>query len=226
METRLSHRRLRFVLAAWLLALSTPAWALPSVVVDGTEWALPNAVQGFSWNEVAMACPTGGGACTGNLGGIDLTGWSWATAQEVGALFHALTPHPGGIAAYFEAGSTWAPQFIHLMGYTGFDNFPSFAPGFFDEAWSATALSDTVAYLPALFDHIGTTSVEPADAVSTAETALRTARAGGAINGPDLYGVWLFRTPTAVPEPATTALLAGGLLLLVAAGMIRRGNRA
>src|SRR5262245_33831396 len=122
--------------------MSMPAYA---VVVDGLEWMAPGQVKGFSWNTVATVCPAGGGTCSGSLGATNLTGWNWATVQEVGALFHALTPHPGGIARYNEVGSTWAPNFLYLkVGTTGFDNI-IFNPAFFAQAWSATSFSDTEA---------------------------------------------------------------------------------
>jgi len=96
-----------------------PAHAGP--IVNGLEWYQPAALLGYSWNQFDATC--GGGSCSGLLGGAgpDLTGWTWASADDVGALFAALTPHPGGIAsveASQPADVSWGFDFLGLFDVT------------------------------------------------------------------------------------------------------------
>lgn len=74
------------------------------VTVDGLEWMQVTDTVNFSWNDMASVCDVGTGACTGSLGTTDLTGWTWASILDVGQLFSALTPHPGGVGRFEEAG--------------------------------------------------------------------------------------------------------------------------
>jgi hypothetical protein len=82
------------------------------VIVGDKEWRQLTETVGFSWEQVAAVCDEETGVCTGAIGSIDLSGWFWASALDVGELFSALTPHPGDISQYNEVGSQWAPDFL------------------------------------------------------------------------------------------------------------------
>ena len=64
--------------------------------VDGREWRELFETTGLSWSQVASVCPTDGAtACSGTVGGRNLTGWTWATAGQVRDL---LDDHAPGLA--------------------------------------------------------------------------------------------------------------------------------
>ena len=91
-----------------------------TVTVDGTTWAQVDLFLDIPWSDLNAACP--GGPCTNGavLAGYDMTGWTWATLGEVGALFQATTPHPGGIAEYSEfilGNFQWADDFMDIVGF-------------------------------------------------------------------------------------------------------------
>jgi len=61
----------------------------PSVTVDGKEWLQPVDFVGISWNDINDVCDAAaGGLCTGSLGGNDLSGWTWASVNDMNALFN------------------------------------------------------------------------------------------------------------------------------------------
>jgi hypothetical protein len=56
-----------------------------SNIVDGKEWAQPIDFLNLSWEDVHEVCPPIHGLplCRGQLNGVDLRGWRWATSAEV-----------------------------------------------------------------------------------------------------------------------------------------------
>jgi hypothetical protein len=83
-------------LALW--ALQAPCWAAyPDG--NGREWRQVLATKGISWADLAAACPRGGAApCSGMVGGVDLDGWTWASHEQVKALFNTLLSDLPGAA--------------------------------------------------------------------------------------------------------------------------------
>ncbi len=72
-----------------------------TLTIDGRVWAQPIEFVNLSWNDVNTVCPQG--ICTaGTLNDFEMTGWAWATSAEVGDLFAAISPHPGGHALWTE----------------------------------------------------------------------------------------------------------------------------
>ena len=55
--------------------------------VDGREWLQPADFTYLSWNDINAVCPEG--ACAGTLNDHDMTGWTWASVDDVNALFNA-----------------------------------------------------------------------------------------------------------------------------------------
>lgn len=53
---------------------------------SNTQWAKASVFDNLSYNDAAAVCSTTTGACSGTLNGYDMTGWTWASAQE-GAAF-------------------------------------------------------------------------------------------------------------------------------------------
>ncbi len=90
---------------------------LDTIVVDGKEWYQPDLFLNLSWSEIDSVCPNG--ACNGTLNGIDLTGWNWASIDDVNALFNYYienpTPKlgPGPDNTETVEGAKWARYFFN-----------------------------------------------------------------------------------------------------------------
>jgi hypothetical protein len=56
-----------------------------TVTVDGREWAQLDQFTDLSWSDINAACPAG--VCSGVLNGYNMTGWTWASVDDVDALF-------------------------------------------------------------------------------------------------------------------------------------------
>lgn len=103
---------MRSRLALFVLFQAAPSWA-QSVVRAGKEWLQPLDFVNLSWNNVAAVCPPPSGACSGFLNGIDVTGYTWATVDDMNALFssYGIVP-PMGPGPDDQGGginSPWAP---------------------------------------------------------------------------------------------------------------------
>ena len=90
------HWSVRFALVAVFVGGLVSVGAPPSTAaptVDGREWRELFETTGLSWSEVASVCPTDGAtACSGTVGGRNLTGWTWATAGQVRDLMDDYAP--------------------------------------------------------------------------------------------------------------------------------------
>ncbi|MDX2427742.1 MAG: hypothetical protein QNK22_03550 [Xanthomonadales bacterium] len=100
------------VLTVAILLQATPSQAA-SVIKDGNEWLQPADFVDISWQQIDAICPaTSDRVCTGSLGGIDITGFIFASIEEVNMLMATYgVPQPdlcGGSAARVED-SAWAP---------------------------------------------------------------------------------------------------------------------
>lgn len=99
-------------IGAWFYR-HTEISAADIVTVEGREWAQPDLFTNLSWNDINTVCPAG--VCNGTLDGYDVTGWTWASVNDVNAMFNyfigysALGPGPD---LHKEACSTWAPLFF------------------------------------------------------------------------------------------------------------------
>jgi hypothetical protein len=86
---------------------------LDIVVVDGKEWLQPDLFTNLSWNDINAICPEG--ACAGTLNGFDMTGWTWASVDDVNTLFNyyigADVLGPGPSLYYDDFTSAWATTF-------------------------------------------------------------------------------------------------------------------
>jgi hypothetical protein len=86
---------------------------LDTVTVAGKEWAQVDLFTNLSWNQINAVCPEG--VCTGILNGYDMTGLTWASIDDINALFNyyigsdILGPGPD---IYHEFDSEWAPAFF------------------------------------------------------------------------------------------------------------------
>ena len=79
------------VLVGGLVSVGPTSTAAPTV--DGREWRELYETTGLSWSEVATVCPTDGETpCAGTVRGRNLTGWTWATGDQVLDLLDDYAP--------------------------------------------------------------------------------------------------------------------------------------
>ena len=191
MENRINRPLLLAFVLGWA---SCAAQAGP--IINGVEWYQPADITGYSWNEFNTVCPTG--VCTGSINSNDLTGWMWASADDVNALFNYYIGSDelsGGPDFYNEFNSTWAPLF-----------FSDFVP-----TLTAPFGQQTIGWISTEYDsdsgHAGRLGSQ--GDFDFAETAFFLDK--DFVDPP--VGAWLYRSAE-VPTPTTFSLLGLGLLML------------
>jgi hypothetical protein len=199
-----------FVLAMTTWAGSTVA-ATVNPVIEGKEWYQPNDIRGESWDAIALICPTNGIACAGQLGLIDVTGWIWASAEEVGDMFSSISPHPGGVGQYQERDSSWGSTFFTLFD----DTQPGLATHNVISGYTSSLSAPDTAIKGTIILRHGYNQFDSVSTVSSAYTD-------------DRYGpqaAWLYR-PSEVPLPATAWLFGSALFGLVGVAKNRKVQRS
>lgn len=66
----------------------TPVAITDVTYVGSTQWAQPDLFVNLTWTEINAVCPAGVCADGATLNGYDMTGWRWANADEVNAVFN------------------------------------------------------------------------------------------------------------------------------------------
>ncbi len=89
-----------------------------TITVDGKEWAQVDLFSVLSWQDIDAVCPAG--VCSGVLNGFDMTGWMWATVEDLNSLFNSYI----GFAALGPGSDTYAEG-----------TNTEWAPAFFDDGW-------------------------------------------------------------------------------------------
>jgi hypothetical protein len=204
--------------------ISAQAIALP-IYLDGSgrEWLDPNATRFRSWNDTSMVCDATGGDCSGVLAthtvassDIDVTGYRWATRDEVRELFYEIGGLPSGsLDTYF--GSYLSADGHGVNVFTAFDPTIQFDWGFGIENILHGLTRDS--YFDSqsvLRGYNGVIDSPPFGSDSFNLTG------GLKVDAREMSaGVFLYRA--AVPEPGTLALF-GLSLLAVMVGLVP-GNR-
>jgi hypothetical protein len=75
--------------------MAVPPPSRSAAVNDGADrvWRQLTETTGLSWTEIAQVCPRDGASpCSGLVGGRDLRGWVWGTAEQVTALLAGYEP--------------------------------------------------------------------------------------------------------------------------------------
>jgi len=100
-----------------LLSTLSSTGASANPIIEGREWLQPLLTRGYSWDDFNAVCA--GGTCSGRVDGdgYDLTGWEWASIFEVGELFAATTPHPGGLFDYTNNDYNYIDSFLLETGF-------------------------------------------------------------------------------------------------------------
>jgi hypothetical protein len=104
----------------------------PSIVVaNGKEWLQPDRFLYLSWNQINAVCPAGVCRDNGTLNGHDMTGWTWASADELNSLFN-----------YYLGAELLGPGPSAYSWSEGENNPPpnrGFANDFYSDGWRAVS---------------------------------------------------------------------------------------
>ena len=66
--------------------LAAPQPITQTITLQGIEWAQPSLFTNLTWDEIDAVCP--GGVCSGGLNGHLMDGWTFATVDDVNAVFN------------------------------------------------------------------------------------------------------------------------------------------
>ena len=100
-----------------------------TVTVNGKEWAQPKDFVNYSFDQVSAACPEG--ICSGTLPGseLDLTGYTWASLDDVSQLFNSYGVTPPfteltGTDQFRQDQTVAAEAFLEDFEQTASDPYP------------------------------------------------------------------------------------------------------
>ena len=209
----MATRVLRFLgalsLAGWVgFAYGQTAIPLSETVnVNGKLWAQPRLFTYFSWYDVDAICPAETGICgAGSLNGFELEGWTWASVEDMNALFNAYIGSNVmmGPTELRDVGGTWAGTFLSEFEFTyegPYRDYQGIA------GWMRT--TDPVFGSPLYATLVDYYSAP--DFWSFADTENRTC-CGAPFSG---GGAWFFQESAAAPPLQVPTLPFGALWLLV-----------
>lgn len=215
--SKLIGRLLAVIALGWVGSSS----AGPIVNVDGKDWLQPADFLRLAWNDVSTVCDAITGACTGVLGSTDVTGYTWASVDDVNALFNYFLPDdpmgPGPMpeqpfpdgsfyplllnAGFISTSLAEPPERLFVAGVTR-----SVVPDATDSAYLAIAGNYAGNYTEASYDFATTNDAN--------RKFFRLRDAGG----------WFYRDPSTVTVPVSTTLPLLGIGL-AALGLSRRQRK-
>lgn len=186
-------------LAAAAAIVSPSALAQVAYVdAQGREWRQVTLTTSVSWNAAAAVCPQDGVTpCDGVASGRDLTGWVWATREQVREMLVEWAP---GLASADEVGGPAyvLPGLAFLGAFTPtFSSYTTFGASFSLQALSCDATGG-IARAPWVI-----AGYQPNQgAFSVAATV-------GVASASQYTGLWMFRVPEA---PCAADLDGSGLV--------------
>lgn len=127
-----------------------------SVLIGDKRWRQVTETVGLTWNQLNSACP--GGPCSGTINGIDLSGWTWATVEEVRVLFEGLilpgsVQFPDVFTRYLAANSSDIAASLSPPNFTPVASVPGI--GYELDGFSRSlAPGNPIAHTPQLIDFI------------------------------------------------------------------------
>lgn len=199
--------RTRTLLATASLLLAGAASAQTYDDGAGHAWGQLTGTQGLSWDQVASVCALDGStACSGSVGGRDLSGWVWATQTQVIDLFNQFLP----------AGELLSPEVPGVGGFTGFFAAQAFLGPVLQPTYSFCITYACGAFLSGWMAHSteaggGTAGVAWNTTPVTIDGSLSAGGSADPTQALNFHGVWLWQPTAPVPEPAAAALLLAGL---------------
>ena len=125
----------------------------PTITIGDKQWYQPTLFPDLTWYEINAVCPAG--VCNGSLNGQDLTGWTWASTDDMKELLNGYIGHEAlnsGVENYFETDSTWAPIFFE-SGWRIFTPLPQ--PPHALEGWVSSELSPDRGLISVVIDRAG-----------------------------------------------------------------------
>lgn len=204
--------------AGWVGAAS--AYPITDTVnVAGKEWAQVDLFAGLSWNAINNVCG-GSGCVNGTLNGFDMSGWTWASAGDLNALFNdflvadgfggsnLLGPGPDRFYWGFNVPTAnFGRNFLNMGFRPTFEDYRSHVL----TGWTSSAVTTD----PSLA-YEGVVGTYDPDGELFGTDYTKPKNRGGLLSS----GAWFFRSDeVSVPVPATIPLLGSGL---VALGYCRR----
>ncbi|GAB5452559.1 MAG: hypothetical protein Hals2KO_28870 [Halioglobus sp.] len=180
---------------------------LPSVTVDGRDWMQPANFIWTSWNEVATVCDPVTGACSGDLNGGSLDGWTWATLHDVNALFNHFLPPAEQLVPPQAIEDIYIPAATDFFGALFFATATYFDPVTFDTYFEVNGMTRT-----ALQESAYGGSVRDGDSIYVWDHIRIGTTAYDKGTEDSRVGHFFFRGPAfPAPVPASLALLLTGL---------------
>ena len=111
--------RIRLLLFFAIFIQAIPSLGWESLIVGDKEWYKTADTAGYCYQDYVAICPEG--ICTGSIGGNDLTGWTWATVDDVNDLFNRYigSNELNGPSEYRDYDSGWGWEILQDFGTNG-----------------------------------------------------------------------------------------------------------
>ncbi len=190
-----------------LLCLWDTAYA---IMADGKDWRQLTDTVNLSYNDLAQIYDTSTGqlkdSTVTTVGGVDFSGWIWASLEEVASLYSSFSGLTIGVyESVREAGSAWAPEYFNLFEPTSSSSYHGYeqAVGTSRTLWPNGLTTPTVMQ-NRLDDSI--------------EDVVHTNGSWGLDTKMDSAGFHMYKAAS-VPIPGAVSLLGAGLLMLA---LVRR----
>jgi hypothetical protein len=201
------------------ISLATASLAAAGYVdTQGREWLQVSAFKNKTWMQVQPLCPLDGVTpCSGILSGVDITGYVWATKEQVQELFAEFAPEMSDVE------TVGGPAYVlSALGFFGsfqptWEYYTTFGGYNYINGWTSSE-SDGVAWAP------------EASAQYPVFDGYFNVAAMVDVNTPSAFrGVWLFKPPV-VPctsdLDASSVVDAADLSILLGAWGTRGANAA
>ena len=129
------------IVYAMAVCITTPALSAEVAYVDGRgrSWRQVTETMNRSWLAIAERCPVDGTTpCAGTLGSQDLTGWIWATHDQVAELFEEFMPGVTELGSV-SGGACVLPGLGFTSVFTPtWSSYTTFGASFYISGWTSS----------------------------------------------------------------------------------------